>query len=145
MLFTIMAMAARARWQDAPEPSRGIAARGWFLSRWFPTFLIIDGPLGRFLNGKKSPLPAPGSAIHLDGARQFLDCDVFKTVRNGFAHWAFDWEVEGRDSYVVVHDRSREPPAVKLHLSQADAFHIVAFSIVEIVHDHFIRPLRDDR
>src|SRR5712692_5100322 len=49
MLFTSVAMAARAQWKDAPEAIRPVAARGWFLGRWIPTFLIIDGPIGRFM------------------------------------------------------------------------------------------------
>jgi hypothetical protein len=47
MLFTSMAMAASAKWQEVPEPGRGVAARGWFLGRWISTFPIIDGPIGR--------------------------------------------------------------------------------------------------
>ncbi|MBI4212731.1 MAG: hypothetical protein HY534_00295 [Chloroflexi bacterium] len=56
MLFTCMAMAAGARWDDAPEEMKGVRARGWFLGRWIPTFLIVDGPIGRFMTGDDSPL-----------------------------------------------------------------------------------------
>src|SRR5579862_4413488 len=42
--FTHIAMAARAKWDDAPPGIRPIVARGWFLGRWLPTFLVIDGP-----------------------------------------------------------------------------------------------------
>jgi hypothetical protein len=140
MLFTIIAMSARARWQDAPQHVRGTAARGWFLGRWIPTFLIIDGPLGRFLNGRGTPLPGPGATPSLDAARRFLDEAIFKAVRNGFAHWCFDWEVVGRESFIVVHDRERTSPSeVRLHQRQADAFHIVAFSIIEAVYDSLLK------
>ena len=47
MLFTSISMAARAKWHEAPEHIKGVVARGWFLGRWIPTFLIIDGPIGR--------------------------------------------------------------------------------------------------
>jgi hypothetical protein len=49
MLFTSLAMSARADWRSAPVEFRRVAARGWFLGRWIPTFLILDGPILRFL------------------------------------------------------------------------------------------------
>lgn len=56
MLFTFIAMSARARGQETPVASRAVAARGWFLGRWVPTFLIVDGPIGRFVCSDDSPL-----------------------------------------------------------------------------------------
>jgi len=109
MFFTFIAMAARAKWQDAPEQFRGVAARGWFLGRWIPTFLIIDGPVGRFVLSNDSPLAVPvasGSSPLLGSARAFLNDRTFRLLRNGFAHWAFDWDVVGPESYVVAYDWS---------------------------------------
>lgn len=143
MFFTFIAMAARAKWQDAPEHSRGIAARGWFLSRWIPTFLIIDGPVGRFILSKDSPLAGvleSGSTPLLASVRSFLDDRTFRLLRNGFAHWAFDWDVVGPDSYVVAYDWERDLPTAKLHLEEADAFHIVAFAVIEVFNEAFISP-----
>jgi hypothetical protein len=141
MFFTHMAMAARARWQDVPADSRGIAARGWFIGRWLPTFLVIDGPLGRLMNDTGSPLTSDFGAKYplFTAARNFLNERLFRLIRNGFAHWAFHWEVIGGESYLVAYDSERDLPAAKLHLSEADAFHIVAFSIIEVVHESFIR------
>ena len=148
MLFTIIAMAARARWHDTPEPFRGIAARGWFLGRWIPTFLIIDGPVGRFIVGEDSPLATrlAGDATTVQtliGVRGFLNDRTFRLLRNGFAHWAFDWEVVGPDQYVVAYDYERDLPTAKLHLEEADAYHIIAFAIVEILNEAFISAPRD--
>jgi len=42
--FTHIAMAAGAKWDAVPEEHRPVTARGWFLGRWLPTFLVIDGP-----------------------------------------------------------------------------------------------------
>jgi len=141
MLFTCISMAARARWQDVPDEMKAITARGWFLGRWIPTFLIIDGPIGRFMTGEDSPLK-----IHfgvetpvLTAAKEFLIERTFKLLRNGFAHWGFDWEVVANESFVVAYDWERDLPIAKLHQSEADAYHIVAFAIVEVLHDSMFR------
>ena len=42
--------------QQAAAELRPLARRGWHLSRWLPTFLLIDGPLGRLLRDHQSPL-----------------------------------------------------------------------------------------
>src|SRR5438477_5539679 len=55
MFFTYIALSARVDWKSAPEPMRPIAARAWFLGRWLPTFLVLDGPVGRFLCASDSP------------------------------------------------------------------------------------------
>lgn len=93
MLFTCISMAARARWQDVPDEMKTITARGWFLGRWIPTFLIIDGPFGRFMSGEDSPLRTCfGTKFPiLTAAKDFLAERTFKLLRNGFAHWGFDW------------------------------------------------------
>jgi hypothetical protein len=140
MFYTHISMAARARWDEVPEHIRPITARGWFLGRWLPTFLIIDGPIGRFVCSDTSPLYSrlgPNRPI-LSAARDFLNDRLFKLLRNGFAHWGFDWEVVGRESYVIAYDWERDLPVAKLHQSQADAFHIIAFALVEVLDDVFI-------
>lgn len=136
MLFTSVAMSARAQWQDAPEAFRSVAARGWFLGRWIPTFLIIDGPIGRFMTADDSPLTGRYGPDYplLTAAKDFLGERTFKLMRNGFAHWVFDWEVVGGDSFVVAYDPERDLPIVKLHQAEADAYHIAAFALVEALY-----------
>ena len=145
MLFTFIAMAANARWQDLPEESRGVAARGWFLGRWVPTFLIVDGPIGRFVCGEESPLkPWFGQSYPMiTSARDFLNDRLFRVVRNGFAHWAFDWEVVGRESYIVAYDWERDLPTAKMHQAECDAYHIIAFALVEVLEAVFISRRSD--
>lgn len=140
MLFTFIAMSARARWQDVPVDNRGVAARGWFLGRWVPTFLIVDGPIGRFMCSEESPLKLWYGPTYplLSAARDFLNERLFRLIRNGFAHWAFDWEVVGEQSYVVAYDWERDLPTAKMHQSECDAFHIATFALVEILDDVFI-------
>jgi hypothetical protein len=140
MLFTFIAMSARARWQDAPVPVRGVTARGWFLGRWVPTFLIVDGPIGRFVCGDDSPLRSRYGPEHplLSAARDFLKDRLFYLLRNGFAHWAFDWEVVGGESYVVAYDWERDLPTAKMHQSECDAYHIITFALVEVLDEVLI-------
>ena len=145
MFFTYIALSARVDWKSTPEPMRGIAARAWFLGLWLPTFLILDGPVGRFLCGSDSPFGSRFGADlpMLTGARDFLNNRLFRLLRNGFAHWAFHWEVVGGQSYVVANDPERDLPTAKLHQEEADAFHIAAFAIIEILHGALLE--RDKR
>ncbi len=137
MLFTYISMAARARWQDAPDEIKPVVARGWFLGRWLPTFLIIDGPIGRFMGADDSPFKGLYGSNWpiITAARDFLAERTFRLVRNGFAHWGFDWEVVGQNSYVVAYDWERDLPIARLHQSEADAYHIAVFSLVEVLND----------
>ena len=141
MFFTFISMSARAKWQDVPEHIRGIVARGWFLGRWIPTFLAIDGPVGRFVLNDDSPLAVPikaGVAPLLASVHGFLKDRTFLLLRNGFAHWAFDWDVVGPDQYVVAYDWERDLPTAKLHLEEADAYDIVAYAVIEILNEVFV-------
>src|SRR5205807_7895481 len=95
MFFTYIALSARVDWKSAPEPMRPIAARAWFLGRWLPTFLVLDGPVGRFLCASDSPFGSRLGASQplLTAARDFFNDRLLRLLRNGFAHWAFHWEV----------------------------------------------------
>ena len=140
MFFTQISMSARAKWYDVPDEIRSITARGWFLGRWIPTFLIIDGPIGRFICKGGSPLFEHLKSHYfqyplLSSARDFLNNDIFRKLRNGFGHWAFDWEITDGESYVVAYDWKNGLQTAKLHQRQADAFHIIAFGLIEIIDD----------
>jgi len=141
MLFTCISMAARARWEDVPDGIKPVVARGWFLGRWLPTFLIIDGPVGRFLSANDSPFTnyyGPNWPI-VTAAKDFLGERTFKLVRNGFAHWGFDWEVVGENSYIVAYDWERDLPVARLHQVEADAYHIVVFALIEVINDTILQ------
>ena len=89
-----LAMATSVPWQSTPEVVRPVARWGWHIGRWLPTFLIVDGPLGRFLRNTDSPLVAMLRTDHasfpvLSQARDAFMHDFFRQVRNGFGHWAF--------------------------------------------------------
>ncbi len=143
MFFTQIAMSARANWHDVPDEIRPITARGWFLGRWIPTFLIIDGPIGRFVCKGGSPLFEKlkvqyGIYPLLASARDFLNNKLFTDLRNGFAHWAFDWEVVGSESYVASYNWETGNITAKLHQKEADAFHIIAFALIEVLDEVII-------
>ena len=97
--FTHIAMASRAKWDDAPEEHRGVVARSWFLGRWIPTFLVIDGPIGRFfmhVMHDASLLAARlGPHVRAFGGAGSPRDKTFRTLCNGFAHWGFAWEIGG--------------------------------------------------
>lgn len=144
MFFTQIAMAARAQWEEVPEDIRPITARGWFLGRWIPTFLIIDGPIGRFLCHAESPLNVLLRSEYrqyplLASARDLLNNRLFRRLRNGFGHWSFDWEIIGTESYVVAYDWENGTATARLHQEEADAFHIIAFALIEVLDDVIIR------
>lgn len=144
MFFTQIAMAARAQWQQVPDEIRPITARGWFLGRWIPTFLIIDGPIGRFLCSADSPLNVLLRNQYrqyplLASARDLLNNRLFRRLRNGFGHWSFNWEVVGTESYVVAYDWENGTQTARLHQEEADAFQIIAFALIEILDDVIIR------
>jgi hypothetical protein len=143
MFATYIAMAARAKWYEVPGDIRPITARGWFLGRWIPTFLIIDGPIGRFLCKGSSPLYLILKDEYrryplLASARDFLSNDLFRRLRNGFGHWSFDWEVVGTESYFVTYDWKTGARTAKLHQEEADAFHIITYGLIEILDDMLI-------
>jgi len=143
MFFTHISMAARAQWYNVPDDLRPITARGWFLGRWIPTFLIVDGPIGRFISKGGSPLFLQLQNNYakyplLASARDFMNNDIFRQLRNGFGHWAFDWEVVGKDSYVVAYDWQNGKSTARLHQEQADGFHIITFALLEIMDDIII-------
>jgi hypothetical protein len=136
MLFTSIAMSARADWRAAPASMRGVAARGWFLGRWIPTFLVLDGPIMRFLTSEAFRRQAEPSEF-FRAVRSFFSNRDFMSLRHGFAHWSFSWEVAGGDSVIVALGRN-QGEQVQVLRAEADAFHIITFALVEAVHDVFI-------
>ncbi len=143
MLFTSVAMSARADWRAAPVSMRGIAARGWFLGRWVPTFLVLDGPILRFLTSKAFRRQI-GSPPLFRAVRAFFSNRDFMLLRHGFAHWSFSWRTDGSDSEIVALGRS-PGDAVRVSRAEADAFHIITFALVEAVHEVFLEGRRTRR
>lgn len=136
MLFTSVAMSARADWRATPDSVRGVAARGWFLGRWIPTFLVLDGPIMRFLTSEAFRRQT-GSPVLFRAVRAFFSNRDFMLLRHAFAHWSFSWRTDGNDSEIVTIGRS-PGEEVRVSRAEADAFHIITFALVEAVHEVFL-------
>jgi hypothetical protein len=141
MLFTSISMSARARWSAAPEHIRGVVARGWFLGRWLPTFLVLDGPIQRFLKSKAFSRQNEPASSMLKAVRSFFDTKEFMLLRHAFAHWSFRWEVINGDS-VIIGTNDANVENVRVRRAEADAFHIITFALIEVLNDVFLRPHR---
>jgi len=143
MFFTQISMSARTNWHDAPDWIGPVTARGWFLGRWIPTFLIIDGPIGRFVCKGGIPLfenlkDQYSTYPLLASAQDFLNNNFFTDFRNGFAHWTFDGEVVGHESYLVSYSWETGKVTAKLHQKEVDAFHIIASVLIEVLDEVII-------
>ena len=110
-----LAMAAGVRWQDTKGDLQPLAYRGWHIGRWIPTFLLIDGPLGKLLRDTNSPIAQmlsedarlkPQARLYppLCSARDVFNCELFRMVRNGFAHWSFCWSGQGGEAMITIVD-----------------------------------------
>jgi hypothetical protein len=143
MLFTSVAMSARADWRATPVSVRGVAARGWFLGRWVPTFLVLDGPIMRFLTSEAFRRQT-GSPALLRAVRAFFSNRDFMLLRHAFAHWSFSWRTDGSDSEIVALGRGPDEE-VRFSRAEADAFHIITFALVEAVYEVFLEGRRTRR
>jgi hypothetical protein len=142
MLFTSLAMSARADWRAVPEPHRGVAARGWFLGRWVPTFLVLDGPILRFLKSAAFKRQE-GQTEFLRAVRSFFEARDFMALRHAFAHWSFCWTVNGDDSEIVA--TTQDSSEIRVSRKEIDALHILTFAVVEAIDRSFLRPERAAR
>lgn len=141
-LLAHYAMAANVKWQNLPGHVQPLARRGWHIGRWLPTFLIIDGPLGRFLRAPDSPLNSLLRTNYaeypvLTQARDVFNHDLFRQVRNGVGHWSFLWEENPTGPYLVMVDWGSGKTTITVTLLEAEALHLVAFSVIEAL-DHEI-------
>ncbi len=136
MLFTAISMSARADWRATPANIRGVAARGWFLGRWIPTFLVLDGPIMRFMKSEAFRRQQ-GSFPFLRAARSFFQHDDFMALRHAIAHWSFSWRVNDDDSEIVAIDH-RSGQEIPVGRNEADAFHMITFAFVEAIQEAFL-------
>lgn len=149
-LISNLAMTTNANWRDTPQLVHQAARRGWHISRWLPTFLIIDGPLGRFLKSSDSPLNSLLKREYkkyptLAQARDIFNHDLFRKVRNGFGHWAFRWEERVDGSHIVMMDWETGKPTVTITLLEAEALHLTAFATISALNEEVftrINPIK---
>lgn len=139
MLVTAISMSANAKWRRVPEGVRPVAARGWFLNRWLPTFLIVDGPIMRFMNNGALWKGQSRRPTAFNAARALLGDKIFVAVRNAFAHWSFGWETINREHWILVYDQTSGVERIRFHQRQGDALHMIAWSVVEVLSEVFLR------
>jgi hypothetical protein len=137
-MLATFAMAANVRWQDIAMPVQLLARRGWHINRWLPTFLVISGPIGRFLKERDSPLKAVlrndyAKYPTLTQARDVFNHDLFRRLRNGVGHWSFLWQENNGVSQLVMVDWETGVTDITITLLEAEAFHLVAFSVIEVL------------
>lgn len=139
-----LAMATNGRWQEVPLPARLIARHGWMIGRWLPTFLIIDGPLGRFLRAAESPLNILLRTQHtrypiLAQTRDVFNHDLFRRVRNGVGHWSFTFEHQDTKERLVCFDWESGKRTAEVSLLEAEALHLASFSTIECLDQNLFR------
>jgi len=135
-LLASFAITANARWEGVPAIQRPLARAGSRLARWLPTFLIVDGPLGRVLRDADSPLNEvlrrrPRSFPALEQGRDLFNDDFFRLVRNGFGHWSFVWRDAGHGPQIDIIDWKTGAITATLTLLEAEALHVASFSMIE--------------
>ena len=144
-LLAQMAFTAGSRWQDTAPVLHPLSRRGWHISRWLPTFLLVDGPLARFVRDPESPLhmvlrAEPRRFPFLESARDTFNHDLFRRIRNGFGHWSFVWNDDNAGSSITVYHWETGDEIAKLTLLEAEALHIFTFSVIDVfTHEIFER------
>jgi hypothetical protein len=139
-----LAFSAGVHWQQASEILKSSARRGWHLSRWLPTFLLVDGPLGRLLRERRSPLADALRTRHaelplLACARDAFNHDLFRRVRNGFAHWSFTWRDDATSAQIDIINNETGKLDASISLLEAEALHYLSASVTQSVGDHLLR------
>lgn len=142
-LLAHLAMTSSVRWQDIQGIIQPLAKRGWHIARWLPTFLIIDGPLGRFLRDAGSPLNILLKKEHanypvLAQARDTFNSELFRQVRNGVGHWSFRWEDARDGPHLIMINWETSQTTTTISLLEAEALHLVAYSVIEALNREII-------
>jgi hypothetical protein len=101
-------------------------------------FLVISGPLGRFLKERGSPLKTILRDDHaryptIAQARDVFSHNLFRKLRNGVGHWSFLWQENNEFSQIAIVDWETGETDFTITLLEAEAFHLVAFSVIEIL------------
>ena len=131
-----LSVGANLRPEHVPLPQRILVPVGTRIARWLPTFLVVDGPLGRFLRASDSPLSQLLRTEHarypcLASARDAFNHDLFRRVRNGVGHWAFSWEQGTDEQRLVCYDHVSGERSADVSLFEAEALHVASFAVVE--------------
>lgn len=117
-------------------PAAIVAPEGARIASWVPTYLVIDGPLGRVLREPDSPLNIVLRSQYNDfpvlcEARDLFNSQVFNDVRNAVGHWSFSLEVHNiQEANLVCYDYPSGKQTIKISREIAEALHFVSFTII---------------
>jgi hypothetical protein len=65
-------------------------------------------------------------------ARDAFNHELFRQVRNGVGHWSFIWETSNQDRLITLDWETGKETAV-VSIMEAEALHLLAFSIIEAI------------
>jgi len=135
-LLVSFAITANARWEDVPAIQRPLARAGSRLARWLPTFLIIDGPLGRVVRDADSPLNAVLRNRHesypvLARGTRSLQRRLLSARAQWVRHWSFVWRDTEHGPQIEIVDWKTGKTPTTLTLLEAEALHVASFSAIE--------------
>ena len=147
-----LAMAAGVRWQDTKGDLQPLAYRGWHIGRWIPTFLLIDGPLGKLLRDTNSPIAQmlredarlkPQARLYplLCSALDVFNCELFRMVRNGFAHWSFRWSGQGGEAMITIVDWKTGAEQERVSMLEAEALHWLTTEVIYALDASVLRAI----
>jgi hypothetical protein len=142
-----LAFSAGVKWEQAQPILHVLARRGQHLSRWLPTFLLVDGPLGRLLKQSRSPLAEILKSSHssyplLASARDAFNNDLFRKVRNGFAHWSFVWQDSGDSVKIQLFHFETGLMEAQVSLLEAEALHHLSVTVMQSLDQELLRKVR---
>lgn len=143
-----LSFSAGVSWAHASEILKPSAKIGHSISRWLPTFLVIDGPLGRLLKQRPSPLAEKLQQTEnlfplLCDARDAFNKDFFRYIRNGFAHWSFSWNSNDGDVIIeLIHDE-KGYKKLQISLLEAEALHYLSASVIQVIDEELLRKAAD--
>jgi len=148
-LETVLAQLAFSAGTDVPPSNprlHQLAYRGRHLARWIPTFLLIDGPLGRLLRQRPSPLARHLSTSYaqyplLASARDAFNNDLFRKIRNGFAHWSFTWRQEVASARITIFDFESGTQEAEVSLLEAEALHYLSSLVIRTLDEEILRKV----
>ena len=142
-----LAFSAGIQWQQAQPILHTLARRGQHLARWLPTFLLVDGPLGRLLKQAPSPLAEILKSQHsnfplLSSARDAFNNDLFRKVRNGFAHWSFVWQDIGGSVQIQVFHFETGKLEAEISLLEAEALHYLSATVIQSLDKELLQKVQ---
>jgi hypothetical protein len=144
-----LAFSAGIHWEQAQPILHVLARRGQHLSRWLPTFLLVDGPLGRLLKQAPSPLAEILKSSHssfpfLASARDAFNNDLFRKVRNGFAHWSFVWQDSGGSDQIQLFHFETGAMEAQVSLLEAEALHYLSATVIQSLDQELLRKVHEN-